>query len=76
MTLIFKMEGAYERACKNLIEKPEGTEEFDDFIDIQIERLKPTHTVEDAARIISRTICILYYRRHPREDLKLLYAII
>lgn len=60
-----------------LLEYPNETDEFDDFVNLLSKRLYEKNTcVERAADIINKNLSILYYRRHPREDLKLIMAII
>ncbi len=63
-------------ACSKLIERPDGTKEFDDLIIKQMERLKEGHSPEQAAKYINKTINILYHQRHPAKHMQMLAAIL
>ena len=67
---------SWHEKCQSLIVYPEDTQEFDNLVDVMLTRMENTHSAEQAASIVSRQLNILYYRRHPREDLKLLQFIL
>lgn len=67
----------WKERCLSLIERPDDTQEFEDLIHKQIERFEAANfSCEGAARMINKTINILYYQRHPAKHMVLLAAII
>ena len=67
----------WKQECNKLIVRPENTDEFDIFIEKQIERFESAgFTSEYAAQTISKSINILYYQRHPAKHMVMLAAIL
>lgn len=71
-----RQESSWKTICLSLVEKPHNTDEFDDLIEIAMNRYANIVEPEYAARIISKTVNILYHQRHPAEHMVLLAAIL
>lgn len=66
----------WQKRFNELVIRPEGTREFDSFIEAQSKRYEEGHSPEDAAKSLNKTINILYYQRHPATHMMMLAAII